>query len=482
MPDRDLVERLKQLERRVRRDLDFIEAPLRSWIPERLGPEGSVIHDVVVVGGGLSGLSIAFALWRQGVGRVLVIDAAGPGREGPWVTTARMRTLRSPKTLTGPDLGIPSLTYRAWHEAVFGEETWSRLDKIDRQHWMQYLMWFRHVTALAVRNGTELLGIDGDRRQLRLHVREGASDSVLHCRKVVLATGIEGAGGAVVPAIIATALPRDRWTHSSEPFDLTRLGGKEVGVIGAAASSFDWAVGVLEAGAASVTLIARATELPRTEILDWSNFPGFLDHFGDLDDLNRYRFARRLLAFRTPPTQEMYDAAHGFPNFRMIAGLPIKAVSYVDGRTILAIEGGELGFDHLLLGTGYEVDLARRPELSSLHEHLALWRDRFQPPPGEEDGPLLQYPYLGPAFELLEKVPGAAPFARHIHVFNNSAVLSLGPVCNGITGLKSGVRKVVAGITRGLFADDADQHFRSLDGYSKVHFNPRQSEPSGDKA
>ena len=61
-----------------------------------------------------------------------LLDAAEAGREGPWVTTARMRTLRSPKTLTGPDHGIPSLTYRAWHEAVFGKDDWSRLDKIDR--------------------------------------------------------------------------------------------------------------------------------------------------------------------------------------------------------------------------------------------------------------------------------------------------------------------------------------------------------------
>lgn len=482
MPARDPAERLQQLEAQVRRDLDFVEAPLRPWVPERRGADGSVITDVVVVGAGLSGLSVAFGLWRQGVERVVVIDAAEAGREGPWITTARMRTLRSPKTLTGPDQGIPSLTYRAWHEAVFGAEDWDRLDRIDRQDWMRYLGWFRHVTRLAVRNGTELVEIDGDADQLRLGIREGGVVSRLDCRKVVLATGMEGAGGAAVPAAIAEGLPRECWTHSSEPFDLAALEGKEVGVLGAAASGFDWAVGALEAGAASVTLIARVAELPQTEVLDWSNFPGFLDHFGDLDDASRYRFASRLLAFRTPPTQEMYDAAHAYANFRMLAGLPIATAAFAEGRIRLGIQGGELAFDHLLLGTGYDVDLARRPELASLHGRIALWRDRFRPPRGEEDGPLLRYPYLGPAFELLEKTPGSAPFARHVHVFNNSAVLSLGPICNGITGLKSGVRKAVAGITRGLFADDADQHFRALDEYRKVHFNPKPSSVSGETA
>ena len=43
-------------------------------------------------------------------------------REGPWATYARMEILRSPKHLTGPDLGVPSLTYRAWHEAKFGAD------------------------------------------------------------------------------------------------------------------------------------------------------------------------------------------------------------------------------------------------------------------------------------------------------------------------------------------------------------------------
>jgi cation diffusion facilitator CzcD-associated flavoprotein CzcO len=474
--------KLQDLMQRVRRDLDFIEAPLRPWVPERQGPDGAALTDVVVVGAGLSGLSVAFGLWRQGVQRVLVIDAAEAGREGPWVTTARMRTLRSPKTLSGPDHGIPSLTYRAWHEAVFGEEDWERIDKIDRHHWAQYLLWFRGVTGLAVRNGTTLLDIGGDGRELTLQVREGDTVFRLFCRKVVLATGIEGAGGAAVPDIIAGSLPRRRWTHSSEPFDLAALAGKEVGVIGAAASGFDWAVGALEASARSVTLVARSAELPRTEILDWSNFPGFLDHFGDLDDAARYRFARRLLAYRTPPTQEMYDAAHAFANFRMIAGLPLTGASIADGRIRLESETCALEFDHLLLGTGYEVDLARRPELASFQNRIALWRDRFRPPAGEEDATLLGYPYLGLSFELVEKVAGTAPFPRHVHVFNNSAVLSLGPVCNGITGLKSGVRKLVGGITRGLFADDADQHFRSLDGYRKVHFNPQPASASGEMA
>lgn len=470
--DPDAAARLDALEARVSRDLEYIEVPLRSWVPPACDATGKEIPDVAIVGAGLSGLAIAFGLKRQGIARVVVLDAAEESAEGPWATTARMRTLRSPKTLTGPDLGVPSLTYRAWHDAVYGESSWGTLDRIDRHDWMAYLGWFRRTAGIEVWNRVRVLSVDaaGYRPVLTIE-RDGATDR-FESRKVVLATGIEGAGGFTVPAAIG-ALPRARWTHSGEPLEPAALAGKRIGVIGAAASGFDWAVFALRAGAESVIMLARSRDMPRTEVLDWSNFPGFLGHFADLDDLARYRFARRLLAFKTPPTQEMYDAAHAFPNFSLMLGAPLQSAA-MQGEEIAVSAGaaGEFVFDHLLLGTGYEVDLSRRPELAAIAGNIATWRDRFAPPAGEEDEALLRYPYLGPAFELTERRAGTMPALRQIHVFNNASVASLGPVSNGITGLKAGAPKIVAGLTRGLFLDDAELHYRSLCSYDKQHFEP----------
>src|SRR3546814_19709626 len=72
--------------------------------------------DALVVGGGMCGMVAAAALRRRGLTRIRIVDRSPEGREGPWVTYARMRTLRSPKHLAGPALGIPSLTFRAWFE------------------------------------------------------------------------------------------------------------------------------------------------------------------------------------------------------------------------------------------------------------------------------------------------------------------------------------------------------------------------------
>jgi len=147
---------LERLEAQVRRDLATIEAPPAGWMRARLGADGRQAFDVVVIGAGLSGLSIGFGLRRQGIDNFLILDQRPSGREGPWITCARMATLRSPKQLTGPDLGVPSLAFRSWFEAVAGEEAWERLDKIAPGDWMAYLSWYRRVLDLPVRNETRL--------------------------------------------------------------------------------------------------------------------------------------------------------------------------------------------------------------------------------------------------------------------------------------------------------------------------------------
>ena len=99
---------LDDLERRVRFELDCLGYPSRQWSVGR-SRNGIPVHDVIIVGGGQSGVSIAFRLLRERVTNLRVLDRNPAGAEGPWITFARMHTLRTPKAVTGPDLGIPSL-------------------------------------------------------------------------------------------------------------------------------------------------------------------------------------------------------------------------------------------------------------------------------------------------------------------------------------------------------------------------------------
>ena len=91
-----------ELDAQTSRALRWAGRDPADWVRARAG----VDHNVVIVGGGQSGLAIAYGLRRKGVGRVEVIDQAGPGEAGIWRSIARMHQLRTPKTLMpGPERG-----------------------------------------------------------------------------------------------------------------------------------------------------------------------------------------------------------------------------------------------------------------------------------------------------------------------------------------------------------------------------------------
>ena len=103
---------LAALEERLRDDFVTLGWPAKAWIPPSTRRDLPV-HDVIVIGAGQAGLALHVALGQVGIKPVL-LDKSPLDFEGPWATTARMETLRSPKELTGPAMGIPSLSFRAW--------------------------------------------------------------------------------------------------------------------------------------------------------------------------------------------------------------------------------------------------------------------------------------------------------------------------------------------------------------------------------
>ena len=87
---------LNQLNERVKADLSYIGFSNQSWVAPTTHPEGHV-YDVIIVGGGQSGLSTAFALLRERISNVLILDENPAGYEGPWITYSRKFKLRTPK-------------------------------------------------------------------------------------------------------------------------------------------------------------------------------------------------------------------------------------------------------------------------------------------------------------------------------------------------------------------------------------------------
>ena len=286
---------LTALEAEIARDLEMTAHPHMEWMVPRLHA-GKPALDVLIVGAGQSGLVTAFGLMRERVSNILVIDRAPEGKEGPWVTFARMPTLRSPKLQTGPDLGIPSLTFQAWYEAQHGAQAFADMNLIPSVDWHEYLLWYRRILGLPVRNDVAATAIAPGRLDdggpcLLVTLSTG---EVLATRKLVLATGQDGTGEWWMPDFVRN-LPADRRAHTCElDIDFDRLKGKVVAVLGAGASAMDNAAVALEHGA-EVHLFTRRRPTG-VQRFRWLTFAGFLRHMGDMPDLWRWRFMANILS------------------------------------------------------------------------------------------------------------------------------------------------------------------------------------------
>jgi cation diffusion facilitator CzcD-associated flavoprotein CzcO len=456
---------LAALEDQVRADLGKTAHPDAAWMTPKLGPDDRPALDVLIVGAGQSGLATAFGLLRSQVNNILVLDKSEEGQEGPWLTYARMPTLRSPKHFTGPDLDIPSLTYQSWHEARFGEEDWRTLDLISRELWAEYLLWFRTVVDLPVRNGCEVIEISpaaGGLLAANVQTLDGVD--TLFARKIVLATGQEGMGDWIIPEPLRH-LPSSLCAHAARRIDFAGLRGKRVAVIGAGASAFDNAAVALEAGAAEVQLFCRRAEIQVIQPYRWLTFRGFLRHFSDLDDAWRWRFMRTILEMREGFPQATYDRCARHSNFRLQEGAPVDAAIETTSGVELQTPRGAFAADFVICGTGIDMNFAGRPELRNCAANIASWADRYQPPPDERSPRLGRFPYLADDYALVERVAGETPWIADIHVFAIASTMSFGASGSSINAMTTAVPKLVHGLTRGLFRADVERHWASFRAY-----------------
>ena len=460
---------LAALEERLAHDLLTLNWRARPWLPA-LSHGGQPVIDVLIIGAGQAGLAASMALAQQGIAAVL-LDRAATDYEGPWATTARMETLRSPKELTGPALGLPSLTFRAWFEAQWGRSAWDALDKIPRLQWMDYLRWYRRVTRADVRNEHAVTAVRPRADALvEVDVHTPTGSATWLARRVVLATGRDGLGGAQIPAFmdgVGHASKGGLWAHSSDVLDYATLAGKRVGVIGMGSSAMDSAGTALECGAASVDLIARRAAMPTVNKSKGSGVPGLTQGHHELPDAWKWRIRHYINVQQVPPprgsTLRVSRHAHAFFHF----GCAVQQVTQQGQALQVATSQGRFAFDFLILATGFAIDWAQKPEFAAFAPHVRSWGERYQSPPGEDDRELFDSPDLGPVFELREKSPGACPGLDRIHCFCYPAALSHGTVSGDIPAISDGARRLASGIAGLLYAEDVEQHFAALQAYAE---------------
>lgn len=458
---------LAELTANVRRDLDLLDHASPGWTRPRDG-----VLDVIIIGGGQSGLGAAFGLMREKVRDILVLDENPAGYEGPWATYARMITLRTPKHLTAIDFGLPGLTFRAWWEAQHGLAGWDALGKIPRGDWMAYLRWFREVTGVPVRNQVRVIAIepqDGGVHAVRLEDGE-----TLLARKVVLATGIQGGGEWHTPDFVKHSLPPSLYAHTSQDIDFAALRGKRAAILGGGASAFDNAQHALSAGVAAAHVFVRRAALPQVNPIRFMEAAGFARHFAEFDDATKYAVINSFLTRNQPPTNDTFERACAHPGFALHLGSPWLAVAQTaEGDISVATPKGVFIYDFLILSTGLKTDAALRPELAQVADDIALWRDRYVPAADQANPLIDEHPYLGPGFELQGKTPEGQQRLHGLFAFNYSALASLGLSASALSGLKFALPKLVAAVTRQLFLDDRQTVLEDFFNYDALEFTGR---------
>jgi cation diffusion facilitator CzcD-associated flavoprotein CzcO len=456
---------LDELAALAKRELAQLNFPPANWVPPASGPDGKPLLDVLVVGGGMCGQTALFALQREGIRNARCVDREPYGKEGPWATYARMEILRSPKHLTGPDLGVAALSYRAWHEAKYGQAHWEKLHKIPRLDWAAYLRWVRETAGLKIENGVELTGLE----LLKDAVRIKLDHETLYARKVVLALGRDGSGDLRWPDF-ETFNPDRRGArvfHSADDIDFAALEGKRVGILGIGASAFDNAGEALEAGANEVVMFARRPYMPQVNKSKWTAFRGFQHGYSSLDDARRWRFYTYIFSEQVPPPYESVLRCEKHAGFSLRFSEGWNDIEEKDELKVRTSKG-EHTFDAVIVCTGFDVNMLERPEVASFRDAVETWASHVSPEEARKFPEEARFPYLGDAMQLRGRQPGL----ERVHVFNWGSTMSHGALGGDIPGVEIGATRLAQGIARDLFLEDADRHYERLLAHNEDEMKP----------
>lgn len=470
---------LKKYNEQVKSDLSYIGLTNTTWVKPMSHPEGHV-YDVAIVGGGQSGLSTAFGLIRERITNITILDENPTGIEGPWITYARMVTLRTPKQLPSIDLGIPSLTFQSWWIAQHGQENWDSLDKIPREAWMNYLKWYREVLELPVQNEVTVDLIEPLSDHLhRLHIKgNGAKSKTIIARKVVLATGIQGGGEWHIPNLIKDTLPKTRFAHTSEKIDFDALKGKKIGVLGGGASAFDNANYALTQGAKEVHVFVRRKELPRVNPMRILEASGIIERYHSLNDAEKYTAMSHFFKLNQPPTNDTFNRASAWEDFELHLDSPWLEVKETEDGAVIRTPHHTFTFDYLIISTGLVTDPALRPELKAVQQYITRWSDVYKASSDVANALIDAHPYLTKGFAFVPNCEEGKAALYGLFAFNYSALISNGVSASALSGIRFAVPKLVGTIADELFLDDKEQILKDYFEYDTVEFTGAPKLPS----
>lgn len=381
--------------------------------------------DVAIIGAGPYGLSAGVHLKAKGISACVFGEPmefwANKMPEG-----MLLRSPRVASSLSDPD---GSLTLEAY-EAASKRKPCAPLP-LDT--FVEYGRWFRQQLGSSLDQRT-VVRVDRDQSGFRLTLQDGTE---ILSGAVVIAAGI---GPFKKKPIVFENLSPRQAMHCYEGRDVRRFAGKRVAVIGAGQSALESAALLHEANA-QVEVLARQAHV------NWIGMHSWLHHMGPISSLLysshdvgplgisrlvaypkivskvplKLRDRIRIRAVRPAGSRWLPERLAGV---KITTGSRVSQASSLGDEVALKLDdGSERRVDHVLLGTGYKVDISKYDFLPP-----EIIRDVSQ-----FDG----YPKLTSGFRT--SVPG-------LHFIGATAARSFGPLLYFVAGTAFASRELVAHI------------------------------------
>jgi len=383
-------------------------------------------YDVVVVGAGPYGLSAAAHLRGRGLKVAVFGKTLGLWREH----MPKRMLLRSHWWAT--NLSDPDGQYGF---ARFSKESRLATDyPIPIDVFIQYGLWFQQQAVPEV-DETYVSSIERQDGQFRITLADGRE---VQSQAVVMATG---PGPYANRLSECNGLRPGLVSHSSDHGDFSRFKGRDIVVIGGGQSAIEYAALLQEAGAA-VQVVARRrilwlgpdranvrTALERIIAPNASIGPGWRNWVLDHMPFLFYQFPPEWKDsynsnYESGATDWLRDRVIGKVTLR--EGRTVTRWDAVNGRIDLALsDGAKVSADHILLATGYRVDLTR---LTMIHPSL---RDEIRTDKA--------IPILTDRFE--SSVPG-------LYFVGITSLRAFGPLYRFVAGCGAAARRVASAIAR----------------------------------
>ena len=242
----------------------------------------------------------------------------------------------------------------------------SSVEPLSRNFYLDYAEWFRQQKGIEpVADLVQRLDVDDDGFHAALE-----SGQTLHASNVVLAIGFRYFQH--LPAELTKLLPPGRYVHTCELVDFNHLKGKRCLIVGGRQSAFEWAALLAEAGAHSVHVVHRHVT-PQFTDSEWGWINAMTERF-----VSEPGWYRRLAGEEQAEVQAKFaeariklepwlwpridnDTVQLWPENRVVTCRENGA-----GALTMALRDGTvLEVDHIVLATGYRVDMTRVPFLAA---------------------------------------------------------------------------------------------------------------------